>query len=282
MPRVPIIDSHLHLWDPANLQYPWLDNIPVLNRAFLLKDYDKATEFVSVEKMIFVQCECIASQCESEAVWVSRLAQEDQRIQGIIPLAPLEENDVIEILERYATNLLIKGIRRIIQFEPDPAFCLNPNFIRGVQLLSKFNYTFDICIHYKQLPQAINLVSKCPNVKFILDHIGKPDIKGKQFESWSKHVRELAGFANVFCKISGLVTEADHIRWTALDLKPYIDHILECFGIDRLLFGGDWPVVIQAATFKQWIDALDNILSSLNQNELRKLYSQNAVKIYRL
>ena len=282
MPAFPIIDSHLHLWDPNHLRYPWLDDISVLNKPFLLKDYDKATETVSVKKMVFVQCECIFSQCEDEAAWITHLAKDDTRIQGIIPLAPLEEKSVIEVLERYAKNPLIKGIRRIIQFEPDPDFCLQPNFVSGVQLLSKFNYTFDICIRYTQLPQVISLVSKCPDVQFVLDHIGKPDIKGGLIEPWKSQVTELSRFSNVFCKISGLVTEADHLEWSLSDIKPYIDHVLECFGIDRVMFGGDWPVVVQAATFRQWIDSLDDILSELNQNELHRLYYENAARYYKL
>ena len=282
MPGFPIIDAHLHLWDPDNLRYPWLDNKEKLNRTFLLRDYDNATESLQVEKMVFVQCECIVSQCELEVAWATSLAKLDTRIQGVVPLAPLEQADVIETLERYATNPLIKGIRRIIQFESDPEFCLKPEFIRGVQLLGRFNFTFDICINWKQLPQTIALVSKCPDVKFMLDHIAKPDIKNKQQDSWRRDIQRLAAFPNVFCKLSGLVTEADFVKWTPDDLKPYVGHILDCFGVHRLVFGGDWPVVTQAATLRQWVDTLDGILGHLSQDELRSIYRENAARFYRL
>jgi len=282
MPKFPIVDTHLHLWDPGYLRYPWLDGNEKLNQVFLLDQYYEATQSISVEKMVFLQCDCLASQCEDEAAWVTDLARKDSRIQGIVPLAPLEEGNVVEILERYSANPLIKGVRRIIQYESDPFFCLNPGFISGVRLLTRFNYSFDICINHKQLPQTINLVSKCPDVKFILDHIAKPDIKNGQIDPWRKDVAELAKFPNVFCKISGLVTEADTVNWTASDLKPYVDHVLNSFGIDRLIFGSDWPVVTQAATFKQWIEVLDDMLFHVSQHELRKLYYENSIRFYRL
>ncbi len=232
--------------------------------------------------MVFLQCECLVSQCEEEVAWVSDLARKDPRIQGIVPLAPLEEGNVVEVLERYSANPLIKGVRRIIQYESDPFFCLKPGFVSGVRLLTRFNYSFDICINHTQLPQTITLVSKCPDVKFILDHIAKPDIKNRAIDSWRKDLAELAKFPNVFCKISGLVTEADILNWTPSDLKPYVDHVLNSFGMDRLIFGSDWPVVTQAATFKQWIEVLDDILSPISQHELRKLYYENAIRFYRL
>src|SRR5882757_4670149 len=149
MPKFPIIDSHLHLWDPAYLRYPWLDDNEKLNRVFSLDDYNDATQSFLVEKMVFVQCDCIVSQCEEETAWVTGLAKKDPRIQGIVSQAPLENDNVVEVLERYSTNPLIKGIRRIIQFEADPFFCSQPAFVSGVRLLSRFNYSFDICIHHQ-------------------------------------------------------------------------------------------------------------------------------------
>lgn len=278
----PIIDTHLHLWDPSTLRYPWLDNNEKLNRKFLLADYERATHGLSITRMVFVQCECVISQCEQEVAWVSEMAKEDPGIQGIVPLAPLEQKNVREVLERYAINPLIKGIRRIIQFESDPGFCLTPNFINGVRLLSRFNYSFDICINHTQLPHAIKLVSKCPDVRFVLDHVGKPDIANQRFDPWKKDVKELSSFPNVYCKISGLVTEANHAQWVPGDLKAYTDHILSCFGIDRLMFGGDWPVVLQAASLREWVDTSCYLFAQLNQAELRKLYHDNALKFYNL
>lgn len=283
MPAFPIIDTHLHLWDPNHLSYPWLADIPLLNKAYLLKDYKKATGNIEVEKMVFLQCECAFEQCEMEAAWVTELAGIDPRIQGMVPWAPLEKGEAArEVLDRFAQNKLIKGIRRIIQFESDIEFCLQPGFVRGVQLLADYDMSFDICISHGQLKNTIELVKQCPDVSFILDHIGKPDIKNQLFEPWKKELQELAGLENVHCKMSGLVTEADHTHWTKHDLKPYIDHVMACFGVDRVIFGGDWPVAFQATEYPCWVDTLDWALTGYSENELRKIYRDNAIAFYKL
>ncbi len=283
MPSSGIIDSHLHLWDPNQLRYPWLDELPLLNRPYLLDDYNDATVEVSVDKMIFLQCECIFDQCESEAARITELAKNDQRIQGIVPWAPLElGTGARDVLDRYAQNPLIKGVRRIIQFEPASDFCLQPGFIKGVEILSHYNFSFDICIDHTQLSNTIELVKKCPDVPFILDHIGKPDIKNKILDPWKKELKELSDLENVACKISGLVTEADHAEWTKEDLKPYIDNTIECFGFDRIVFGGDWPVCLQASNYSRWVETLDWALKGCSEQELRKIYRDNAERFYRL
>lgn len=282
MPRFPIVDAHLHLWDTDYLKYPWLEGNEKLNKPFLLDHYREATSSLSVEKMVFLQCDCLPSQGEDEVAWVTALAEKDNRIAGMVPFAPLEAEHVGEVLERYSANPLIKGVRRIIQAEPDPSFCLRPGFISGVRSLTRFGYSFDICINHRQLPQTITLVSKCPDVKFILDHIAKPDIRNHQIDPWKREVAELAKFENVSCKISGLVTEADKMNWTPADLKPFVDHVLHSFGMDRVIFGSDWPVVTLAATFGRWIETLDDLLSGLSAEEMRKLYYENSVRFYKL
>ncbi|GJM35882.1 MAG: amidohydrolase [Saprospiraceae bacterium] len=283
MPAFPIVDTHLHLWDPQYLRYVWLDDIPLLNKAYLLEEYKKATAHVEVEKMVFLQCECSFDQCEEEAGWVTELAKVDKRIQGIVPWAPIELGEKAkDILDRYSENKLIKGIRRIIQFEPDIKFCLQPNFVRGVQMLADYDLSFDICISHIQLKNTIELVRQCPDVRFILDHIGKPDIKNQNFEPWKNELRELAKMQNVHCKMSGLVTEADHHYWTKEDLKPYIDHVMDCFGVDRVIFGGDWPVAFQATTYPRWVETLDWALAGYSENDLRKIYRENAIAFYKL
>lgn len=283
MPAFPIIDTHLHLWDPNILEYPWLEDVPLLNKPYLLDSYNMAIAGVEVEKMVFLQGECSFDQFREEAEWVTRLALEDTRIQGIVPWAPLEKGEEVKSdLEKFSDNQLIKGIRRIIQFEPDMDFCLRPNFVKGVQLLEMFDLTFDICISHHQLKNTIKLVKLCPNVKFVLDHIGKPDIKNHLFDNWKVDITELARIDNVYCKISGLVTEADHGNWRKEDLKPYIDHILGSFGFDRILFGGDWPVVLQASDYQKWVDTLDWALSGCSEESFRKLYCDNALLFYKL
>jgi L-fuconolactonase len=283
MPNFPIVDTHLHIWNPRYLRYPWLDDIPLLNKPYLLEDYNKATGPVEVERMVFLQCECEPSQFMQEAAWVTEQAQIDPRIQGIVPWAPLEQGDAARVhLETLARNPLIKGVRRIIQFEPDPEFCLQPDFVRGVQALADYGLSFDICIHEGQMANTVKMVAQCPDVQFILDHIGKPQIRNHLMEPWRTELTKLAAFPNVWCKMSGLVTEADHKQWTPQDLRPYIDHVMETFGFDRVMYGGDWPVAYQATEYPRWVSTLEEAVSGASEAELRKLFHGNAIAFYRL
>jgi L-fuconolactonase len=283
MPGFPIVDTHLHVWDTKRLIYPWLAPLPVLNKTFLLEDYDRACAPIQVEKMVFVQAEADFAQFREETAWVTSLAREDHRLQGIVSWAPLENGDAARPdLELLAQNRLVKGIRRIIQFEPDIEFCLRPGFVRGVQALPDYGLSFDLCISGIHTANTIELVRRCPQVQFILDHIGKPDIKHQRLEPWKQQIRTLAGFPNVWCKMSGLVTEADHQRWQAEDLKPFIDHVLESFGFDRVMFGGDYPVLLQASTYPRWVETLERALAGCSADELRKLFRNNAMAFYRL
>ena len=283
MPSFPIVDTHLHIWNPKHLRYPWLDGVPMLNKNHLIEDYRAACGPVKVAKMVFLQCECDPAQFQQEADWVTQVAQVDPRIRGIVPWAPLEKGEGARgDLARLAANPLIKGIRRIIQFEVDPAFCLRPDFVRGVQLLPEFGLNFDLCINHTQLANTIKLVRQCPQVKFVLDHIGKPDIKAGRLDPWRAELKELAAMPNVWCKLSGLVTEADHAKWTPADLQPYIDHVIATFGFGRVMFGGDWPVSTQACDYPRWVATLDGALHSASADDLKKLYVTNAEAFYRI
>lgn len=283
MPDFPIVDTHLHIWDLRRLRYPWLASVPMLNRNHLIDDYRQACGGVQVAKMVFLQCECDPAQFQEEADWVTEVAQVDSRIKGLVAWAPLEKGDAAgPAVARLAANPLVKGIRRIIQFEPDMEFCLRPDFVRGVQLLADHRLSFDLCVNHRQLANTIALVRQCPEVRFILDHIGKPDIKAGMLDPWREQLRELAALPHVWCKLSGLVTEADHEKWTASDLKPYIDHVIACFGFDRVMFGGDWPVSTQAAGYPRWVATLDDALRGCPAADLKKLYVRNAETFYRL
>jgi len=280
----PIVDTHVHLWDPEFLRYPWLDDNALLNRALLPADYRRACGPVQVEKMVFVQCEAEFSQFQEEADWVTGLAGgEEPRIAGIVPWAPLELGDEARpALEKLARNGLVKGIRRIIQFEPDTEFCLRPGFVRGVQALSDYGLHFEICIVHTQMANTIKLVEQCPNVTFILDHIGKPGIKDHIMDPWRQDLKTLAGFPNLWCKISGLVTEADHEQWTREDLRPYLDHVFDTFGFERVMYGGDWPVAWQATEYPRWVETLAWAIAGCSAEESRKLFHDNAMDFYRL
>ncbi|HHZ90831.1 TPA: hypothetical protein EYN65_09970 [Candidatus Poribacteria bacterium] len=174
-------------------------------------------------------------------------------------------------------------MRRIIQFEPDAKFCLNPNFVLGVQQLSEFDMNFDLCIKGdEQFRHTLNLVSQCPEVLCILGHIGKPFIKEKIIEPWATYLKELSGMPDTWCKISGLVNEANWENWTPDDLQPYINHMIESFGFDRIMFGGDWPVCTLATTYQCWIETLWKAVSGCSTEQVQKLFSANAEKFYRV
>jgi L-fuconolactonase len=280
----PIVDTHLHIWDTTKINYPWLPDVPMLNRPHLIDEYRDICGPVEVEKMVFVQAEADFAEYQKEADWVSEVAAtKDNRIQGIVAWAPLEKGKAAEsALATLTEDPLVKGIRRIIQFEPDLEFCLRPDFVEGVRLLPSFGLRFDICINHIHMENTIAFVEQCPDVSFILDHIGKPDIKNHVTEPWKTHLKTLAGFDNVHCKMSGLATEADFENWSREDFRPYMDHVMDCFGVDRVMFGGDWPVASQAIRYPEWVETLEWGLSGLSEADLRKIFRENAIAFYGL
>jgi L-fuconolactonase len=196
---------------------------------------------------------------------------------------PLEKGKAVTPeLDRLCRHPGLRGIRRLIQDKPDPAFCIKPDFIQGVKLLASKNLTFDICIYHRQMPSAIEMVHRCPEVRFVLDHIGKPGIKVGLLDPWRQHMKQLAAMPNVHCKISGVITEADHGNWTREQLKPYILHAIDAFGFDRVMFGGDWHVLELAGTYPQWVEILDWAIEGATEAEKRKLFRDNAIRFYRL
>jgi L-fuconolactonase len=278
-----IVDAHVHFWNPAKLNYPWLANVPALSCAFLPEHYSAATKTANVSKMVFVECGCAAAQSIDETNWISELAAHETRLKGIVAQGAVELGArVTGELATLAKNPLVKGVRRNLQGETDPYFCLQPNFISGVRALAKFNFTFDLCIIHSQLPAVTQLVARCPEVFFVIDHCAKPAIRDQKLDPWRKHLCELAALPNVACKISGLVTEAHPVRCNAPNLKPYARHALDCFGFDRVLFGGDWPVCNIASSFENWLAALNAILTDEPETNLKKLFQTNAERIYRV
>jgi L-fuconolactonase len=284
MPDFPIVDSHVHLWDPARFRMAWLDTNEKLNKRFVLREYDEHTAGIDVEAMVYLEVDIAPEYKLLEAQWVAGLAQQDPRIRGIVASAPIEYGEQVRaFLEALvAVDPRIKGVRRLIQSEPDPEFCLQPRFIQGIQILPEFGLSFDICITYRQLASAIEMVRRCPNTSFILDHIAKPNIREHQLDPWRAQIEELASLPNVICKVSGVVTEADHQRWTIDDVAPYVEHVIKTFGEDRIVYGGDWPVVLNAASYKRWVETLETLTAHLTPAAKRKLWNGNAKRFYRL
>jgi len=278
-----ITDTHVHLWNPDRLHYAWHAAEPQLARPFLLDDYRAACADANVQRVVFLECDCDPDQIHDEVAMITELAAVEPRLQGIVAQAPLENGDAVrDDLDALAANPLVKGIRRITQAEPDPDFCNRPGFVRGVQLLADFDLTCDLCINASQLNNTTRLVQSCPGVEFILDHIGKPDIRNAAFQPWATELRKLAALPNVVCKLSGVITEADHDTWCYADVQPYMQHAIDCFGPDRIIYGGDWPVLTLAATYTQWQECVQLFLAPLTIDERRQIMHDNAAAFYRL
>jgi len=284
MPLGPIVDSHVHLWDPTRFRMPWLDGNPTLEKPYGLAEYRAHSEGVEVEAIVYLQVEVTPPYALLESRWVADLPPDGPPIGAIVAWAPLEDGErARSFLEAtVAIDPRIRGIRRIHQGEPNIDFCIQPDFIRGVRLLPEYGLTCDLCLYHPQLANTIELVRSCPSVSFVVDHVAKPDIEAGLLDPWREEMRQLASFPNVMCKISGMVTEADTARWTTADLRPYYETVYEAFGEDRVMFGGDWPVVLMASSWRRWVETVDELTAGLSDTAKRKLWRENARRFYRV
>ena len=274
-----IIDTHQHLWDTSNLEYPWLEGFDLLGKQYTAEDYREAIGDLNVLRSVHVEGDPAEADVVKEVEWLTQISEEDGMIGAIAAAAPLEKPNAEAILEQLTGFGLVVGVRRMAWHHPDPQFYASPELINGVKLLKKFDLSFELCANHAQLPAAIELVKATPDVRHALNHCGGPDIKGGQFEPWATHVRELAAFENVHCKVSGIVTTASE-NWTREELKPYIQHLIEVFSYDRVMFGSDWPVCTLAATYQEWVAALSWAVEDASDAEKNRLFYQNASEFY--
>jgi L-fuconolactonase len=273
------IDSHQHFWRYTAAEYGWIDDsMSALRRDFLPADSRREMQSAAVDACIAVQ----ARQTLEETTWLLELAGANPFVAGVIGWVDLQADDAAEQLDRFADHPKLLGVRHVVQDELDDRFMLRPAFCRGMSLLEDRDLTYDILIYPKQLPVAAELVSRFTRQRFVLDHVAKPDIRAGSMRNWEKGLRELAAFPRVFCKLSGLVTEADWTRWTPDDIRPYLDIAYDCFGAHRLLLGSDWPVCTLAADYSRTISLAGEYMAARPRAEQDAVMGGNAARLWRL
>ena len=278
---MPLVDTHQHLWDLNRFPYSWTNGIPALHRSFLLDDYASAAAGLGIAKTVFVECDVDEPHLLAEARHLQALAERHPLIAGIVASGRPERDGFRSHLEELARLPKVRGVRRVLHTQPD-ALSAEPRFAENLRLLPEFGFTFDLCVLARQLPAGIDLVRRCPQVTFILDHCGVPDVKGRALDPWREHIRTLAALPNVACKLSGLIAYADPARWTVDDLRPWVEHVVECFGWDRVVWGGDWPVCTLAAPLARWVEATRLLTRGATAVQRAQLFHRNAERIYRV
>lgn len=273
------IDAHHHLWKYSREQYPWmLEGMDKLRRDFLIDDVVSVMREGAIDGLVTVQ----ARQTVVETDWLLQLASAHTFMRGVVGWVPLTDVGVEAILEKFCRSPKFKAVRHVLHDEADDQYILRDDFNRGVGKLKDFELRYDILIFERHLPQTIQFVDRHPNQVFIVDHIAKPKIKDHTLSRWREYIRDLARRQNVYCKLSGMVTEADWGHWGTKDLNPFIDTVLECFGADRLMFGSDWPVLLVASTYTRWIETVEQTTSSLSRDEQAQLFGETAIRAYGL
>lgn len=273
------IDSHQHFWKYDPVRDSWItDDMAVIQRDFFPEDLEPVLQNNGIDGCVIVQ----SDQSEKENEFQLQNAENHQFIKGVVGWVDLLSVNIEERLEYYSRFKKLKGFRHVLQGEPQRDFMLRPDFLNGISLLNKYGFAYDILIFPDQLKFAAEMVSRFPEQRFVLDHIAKPYIKDKMITGWESDIKSLGKFKNVFCKISGMVTEANWNNWTAGEFDPYIDVVVNAFGTDRLMFGSDWPVCKVAAAYEEVYGIVKDYFSGYSDSEQRKVFGENAIKFYSL
>jgi len=276
-----IIDTHQHLFYTDRFEYPWTADFPALQGPFMLGHYAGEVVGTGIAGTLFMEGNVPESQQRDEARFFCELADNPaNKILGVIASGRPENEDFAQYLASIRHPKL-KGVRRVLHVADD-AVSQSALFAKNVSLIGDAGLTFDLCVRADQLALALKLAHQCPKTQFILDHCGGPDVKSGVLDSWRDGIAKLAELPNVACKISGIVASADFAKWTAADLKPFVDHVIARFGWDRVVFGSDWPVCRFATDLRGWLDAALSLTASASEPEREKLFWRNATRIYRL
>lgn len=274
-----IIDAHQHFWIFDPVRDAWItEEMNAIRRNFLPADLAPVLQANGVDGCVAVQ----ADQSEAETDFLLQLASENNFVKGVVGWTDLRSARLDERLDYYAQFPLLKGFRHIVQGEPDPAFLLREDFCKGVKALARHDFTYDILIYPHQLPAAVQFVEKFPEQRLVIDHLAKPYIKKGEVKGWEENMRAIGRHEHVYCKLSGMVTEADIRNWKQADFTPYLEVALEAFGPDRLMFGSDWPVCLVAADYPQMKKIVTDFIGTLTPAEQARIMGGNAAAFYKL
>ena len=273
-----IIDTHLHLVDRSRQRYPWLDGVPALNRDWSRDVYWRDAEAVGITSAMHVEVDVVPEDQERETAWVTTVGPP---VVGAVASCRPEQADFAPQLERILAQPFVRGLRRILHTSSDE-LGLAPLFAENLRRLPEHGLSFDLCVLARQLPVALTIARACPEVQFVLDHCGVPDVKARALDPWRADMAALASLPNVACKISGVVAYADPAGWSIEDLRPFVEHAITAFGWDRVVWGSDWPVCTLTADLTRWVAATHVLLEGCSEDEKTRLLSRNAERLYRL
>ena len=272
------IDAHVHFWQYNKVRYSWItDNMKTLQQDYLPQTIAGPLRRNGINGCIAVQ----ADQSELETLFLMELSKSHDIIKGVVGWVDLQNQNIDERLQYFSQYPVIKGWRHIVQAEPDD-FLLRPAFQKGISALQPYNYTYDVLIYPKQLKAALEFASKFPDQKMVIDHCAKPEIAGRKIDEWAVLMKEIAKLPNVYCKLSGLFTEAKWKEWSPAEFYPCLDVVFKAFGTERLLFGSDWPVMLLSGMYVQWKSLLEKYMENFDKEEKEKVFGRNAVQFYNL
>jgi len=274
-----VIDSHQHFWIYETEKHAWIDDdMKVIRKNFLPEDLKIVYQENNVDGCVAVQ----ADQTLAETDFLLDLAEKNDFIKGIVGWIDLRAANIDEVLNQYSAFPKLKGFRHVVQGEADHNFMLRPDFLNGIAALEKYNFTYDILIFPHQLGAALELIRRFPNQKFVIDHIAKPYIKDGFYDGWASLMKAISEYPNVYCKLSGMTTEADYNNWTSEQIEPYMQLVLDSFGANRILFGSDWPVCLVAGNYTKTKELVTNFIAKLNSEEQAAIMGGNAIEFYNL
>jgi len=274
-----IVDSHQHFWQVGRFDYPWMTpKVEVLCQDYLPPALEPILNRCGVEQTILVQ----ASNSVAETRWLLSLADHNPFIAGVVGWVDLQADDFDRQLDEFMTHSKFKGVRHLVESEPADDWLAQPNVIRGLHGLETRRLSYDLLVHTKHLKYVARVANECPGLRLVVDHLAKPPIANGEIDEWRREVGKLAAYENVWCKLSGLVTEADQDHWRVSDLRPYVETAFQCFGPRRMMFGSDWPVCLLAASYERVVETAQSLGAELNAADRDRVFSRNATEFYQI